>query len=170
MNCREILSHLNAYLDNELSAGRRQETEEHLRACRACSAHLAGLRQAGQMLESLTVPPVPATLATRIMAGARQRAAMKNRAETHRGAARQPLQWLAALPIPLRLTAGAMIPLVFVLGLSMSREVYRAGSRQANTVGDSLEGVEWFSPLPPDSLGDTYQRVVFIPDEGGAQP
>lgn len=36
IDCEEALRHLFAYLDRQLSAGKRQEVEHHLSICRGC--------------------------------------------------------------------------------------------------------------------------------------
>ena len=43
MTCDEVKALLSGYLDEELASDQQAEVEEHLRACPACAADLAGL-------------------------------------------------------------------------------------------------------------------------------
>lgn len=56
-------SDLSAYLDQELSAARRQKVEEHLHGCPACQARLAELRTLKQTLRSLPEAAAPRSFA-----------------------------------------------------------------------------------------------------------
>ncbi|HJT19775.1 MAG TPA: zf-HC2 domain-containing protein [Nitrospira sp.] len=39
--CREVLAHLEAYLDEELRKGTQQKIEQHLKQCHGCAARAA---------------------------------------------------------------------------------------------------------------------------------
>ena len=72
MNCKKVLSRLHAYLDGEMPAKLMREMEEHLGVCPSCRSQVEHIRQVDDMLDSLTVPPLPEEFAARIMAEAQE--------------------------------------------------------------------------------------------------
>jgi len=168
MKCKKILSHLDAYADHELPLSQNREIEDHLKCCGMCRIAFEQILQVEGFLDALDVLPVPQAFAACVMAEAREKALP--------GAEKKPffawdwfwLQWLKELPVPVRLAACTMVLLAFFLGVTMSREISLSGSRQATTSGEAgMEGFEWFSPAPPESLQHTYMILASSLDAGG---
>jgi len=171
MNCKEILSRLHAYVDGELPARLMCEIEEHLGVCPSCRSQVERVRQVDDMLDSMSVPPLPEGFSARVMAEARRRALPAPGKRPLLGLDWMPLRWFADLTIPMRLTACAMVLLACVLGMSMSRDLSLSGSpRTAVVEAENLDGFEWFSPTPPTSLGSAYLTLASTtPEDQGAR-
>jgi anti-sigma factor RsiW len=171
MNCKKVLSRLHAYLDGELPAKLMREMEEHLGFCPSCRSQTEHIRQVDDMLDSLTVPPLPEEFAARVMAEARRRALPAPEKRPLLGVDWMPLRWFADLTVPMRLAACAMVLLACLLGMFMSRDLSLSGSPRT-TVADAenLDGFEWFSPTPPASLGSAYLTLALTtPEDRGAR-
>jgi anti-sigma factor (TIGR02949 family) len=67
MNCNKVLSRLHAYLDGEVPAKLMREIEQHLSSCPSCRCQVERIRQVHDMLEGLSVPPLPREFTARIM-------------------------------------------------------------------------------------------------------
>jgi anti-sigma factor RsiW len=162
MNCKKVLSRLHAYLDGELPAKLMCEMEEHFSACPSCRGQVERIRQMSELLDSLTVPPLPQEFAARVMAEARRRAPLAKDEKTLLPPGWQPLRWLLDLSLPMSLAACAMFLLACLLGMFMSRDLSMSGSnsRTAVTEAENLDGFEWFSPTPPASLGSAYLALA----------
>jgi anti-sigma factor RsiW len=169
MKCRKILSRLNAYADRELAKERRHEVEDHLDHCQACRAQFERIRQVEDLLDTIAIPAVPEGLAARVMVQARSKAPFTTARKPLFAADWLRLRWFTALPTPMRLVACALVLLAFFLGVTMSREVSLSGSRLTTEARvESLEGLEWFSPTPPDSLESSYLSLASTAfDDGG---
>lgn len=74
MNCEEIRTHIDDYLDGTLSPEAEQALREHVTACPECATALAEERELRRALREL---PVPAPT-TDLVAGARERARRRN--------------------------------------------------------------------------------------------
>jgi anti-sigma factor RsiW len=171
MNCKKVLSRLHAYLDGELPAKLMREMDEHLGVCPSCRSQTERIRQMDDMLDSLTVPPLPEEFAARIIAEARRRALPLPENRPLLGIDWLPLRLLADLTVPMRLAACAMVLLACLLGMFMSRDLSLSGSPRT-TVADAenLDGFEWFSPTPPASLGTAYLTLALTtPEDRGAR-
>lgn len=161
MNCRKVLSRLHAYLDEEMPAELIREMDEHLGACPSCRSQAERIRQVDDMLDNLTVPPLPPEFAARVMAQARKRALPVPAKKPLLGENWMPLRWFADLTVPMRLAACAMVLLTCLLGMFMSRDLSLSGSPRATVVeAENLDGFEWFSPTPPASLGSAYLTLA----------
>lgn len=161
MNCRKVLSRLHAYQDGEMPASLRREMEEHLAACPSCRGQVEHIRQVDDMLDSLTVPPLPEKFATRVMAEARRRALPAPGKRPLLGLDWMPLRWFADLTVPMRLATCTMVLLACLLGMFMSRDLsLSSSSRIAVADAENLDGFEWFSPTPPASLGSAYLTLA----------
>ena len=134
MNCKKVLSHLRAYLDGEAPASLMREMEEHLGACPSCRSQVERIRQVDDMLDSMTVPPLPQRFSARVMAEVRRRALPASGIRPLLGLDWMPLRWFADLTVPMRLTACAMVLLACLLGMFMSRDLSLSGSTQAVVV------------------------------------
>jgi anti-sigma factor RsiW len=161
MNCKEILSRLHAYVDGEVPARLMREMEEHLGVCPSCRSQVERIRQVDDMLDSMTVPPLPQGFSARVMAEAQRRALPAPGKRPLLGLDWMPLRWFADLTVPMRLAACAMVFLACLLGMFMSRDLSLSGSPRTNVVeAENLDGFEWFSPTPPTSLGSAYLTLA----------
>jgi len=168
MKCKKVLSHLNAYVDHELPLSQNREIKDHLQCCGICRTAFEQILQVEGFLDTLDVLPVPRAFADRVMAEARKKALP--------GAPKKPffawdwfwLQWLMELSMPVRLAACTVVLLAFFLGMTMSREISLSGNRLETVSREAgLEGFEWFSPAPPESLELTYMILASSFDVGG---
>jgi anti-sigma factor RsiW len=157
MNCKKVLPRLHAYLDGEIPANLMREIEEHLNVCPACRGQVERISQVGDMLDSLTVPPLPNEFAARVMAEARRKAPVAKEKKSFFPRGWKPIQWLFDLSVPMRLAACAMVLLACLLGMFMSKELSLSVHHQTSVAeAENLDGFEWFSPTPPASLGSAY--------------
>jgi hypothetical protein len=168
MRCKKVLSHLNAYADHELSSSLSREIDDHLRDCGTCQIQFERILQVGDSLDALGVLPVPDGFADRVMAEARNRVLFSAEKKSFFTLNWFSLQWLSELSVPVRLAACTTVFLAFFLGMTMSREISLSGSRQTAASREAgMEGFEWFSPTPPESLEHTYMILASSFDVGG---
>ncbi len=161
MNCRMLPSRLNAYVDEEMPANLRREIDEHLSACPACRSQVECIRAVGNILDSLSVPPLPEGFSARVMAEARRMAPFTDKRKSFFPLKWQPLQWLLDLSVPMRVAACTVALMACLLGMFMSRELSLSGNQRASVAEtESLDGFEWFSPTPPTSLGSAYLSLA----------
>jgi anti-sigma factor RsiW len=66
MNCKKVLPYLHVYVDGEAAANLMRDIEEHLGACPECRGQAERIRSIDNLLDSLTVPPLPREFAARI--------------------------------------------------------------------------------------------------------
>jgi len=171
MNCKKVLSRLHAYLDGEMPAKLMREMEEHFSACPSCRGQVERIRQVSDVLDCLTVPPLPQEFAAGVMAEARRRAPLAKEEKSFFPLGWQPLRWLLDLSVPMRLAACAMVLLACLVGMLMSKELSLTGNRQTLVAeAENLDGFEWFSPTPPASLGSAYLTLALTtPEHQGAR-
>ncbi len=161
MNCKKVLSRLQAYVDGEVSAGLMSEMDEHLDACPSCRSQFERIRAVENILDSLSAPPLPEGFSVRVMAEARRMAPLPRQRRSFFPKDWQPLQWIFELSVPMRLAACAMVLLACYLGMSMSKEISLSANPQASVAeSQNLDGFEWFSPTPPASLGSAYLSLA----------
>jgi anti-sigma factor RsiW len=161
MNCKEVLFRLQAYVDDEAPAGLIREMEGHLNTCPSCRSQVERIRAVGNILDSLSVPPLPEGFSARLMAEARRMAPVAEKRKSFFPLEWQPLRWLLDLSAPMRATACVAILLACLLGMFMSRELSLSGNQRTSAAGtENLEGFEWFSPTPPASLGSAYLTLA----------
>ncbi len=165
MKCRHAISSLNAYVDGELTGKHHRGVQEHLILCASCRKRLADIRvMEGLLQDTLPVPPVPYGLAARIMIEARR----KQAENTHKGCSPVPswnfVQWLAGLSASMRFAACATVLMALVTVLFLNQGL-RTGPDMGIEAGESIYGLEWFDPLPPDSIGSVYIAMVEQPYE-----
>lgn len=166
MNCKEILSRLHAYIDEEVPARLMREMEEHLGVCPSCRSQVERIRQVDDMLDSMTVPPLPQRFSARVMAEARRRALPAPGKRPLLGLDWMPLRWFVDLTVPMRLAACAMVLVACLLGMFMSRDLSLSGGPRTTAVeAENLDGFEWFSPTPPTSLGSAYLTLALTTTE-----
>ena len=172
MHCKKTLSYANSYLDSELADELKREVERHLAGCQACRDRFEGVRQVGSILDSLSVPPVPQGLTGRIMAEAqRRRLPLLKERRPLSTLAWQPIGWFAALPASMRSAVGAVVILASLLGLFLSKEIVLSAKPHAAIAREGdLEGLEWFNPTPPGSVGSAYLTVGLMAFNGGDVP
>jgi len=156
MNCKKILSCLNAYVDGEAPESLRRIMELHLTVCESCRGRLEELRGLDELFQNtLAVPPVPEDLAVRIMAEARSRQPMGIPKRYSPWSVWNPLAWIAKLSAPMRLASCATVLLAIVTGLALEgRDVTER--KILIEQGKDTYGLEWFSSVPPSSIGSTY--------------
>lgn len=168
MRCKKVLSHLSAHADHELSISLSHEVDDHLRDCGTCRIQFENILQVGASLQALDVLPVPDGFTDRVMTEARRRVLLGAEKKSFFTWDWFPLQWLRELSMPVRLAACTMVLLAFFLGTTMSREISLSGSRQAAASREAgMEGFEWFSPAPPESLEHAYMILASSFDVGG---
>jgi len=167
MNCEKVLSRLNAYLDGEVPEKLMREMEEHLGTCPSCSSHVERIRTMAGFLDCLTAPPLPQGFSTRVMTEARRRSPPVKAKLPFRWR----LQWLFDLSVPMRVAACSMVLAASLLGMLMSKELSLSGNRQVPVAeSENLDGFEWFSPTPPESLGSAYFPLALTtPENQGAR-
>ncbi len=159
MHCKNVFSRLSAFLDGEASETILREVEAHLRTCPSCRVQVERMREVGELLDRQPIPPLAADFSLRVMAEARRRMPpVRDRKRFSPGA--WPLQWLVDLSIPMRAVACGIVLLASISGMLMSMEVFLSQSQRPDTAeAESLDGLEWFSPTPPASLGSAYLTV-----------
>lgn len=161
MHCKKVLSRLQAYVDGEVPAGLMREMDEHLDACASCSNQVERIRAVGNILDSLSVPPLPEGFSARVMAEARRRAPLAEKRKSFFPLEWQPLRWLLDLSVPMRIAACTVVLMACLLGMFMSREVSLSGNQRTSIAEtENLDGFEWFSPTPPASLGSAYLTLA----------
>jgi len=73
MNCDEVNTLLNGYVDNELPAEQAQQVEAHIRGCAACNANYRELMRLGAVIASVSIrASAPPHLARCISAGLKE--------------------------------------------------------------------------------------------------
>ncbi|MBI5593771.1 MAG: zf-HC2 domain-containing protein [Deltaproteobacteria bacterium] len=168
MRCKKVLFHLSAYADHELSGNLSREIEDHLQDCGGCRIAFEQIQQVDGFLSALDALPVPLEFADRVMSEARKRILPVAEKKSFLAWDRFSLQLLLELSMPVRLAACTAVLLAFFLGMTMSREISLSGSRQAAASREAgMEGFEWFSPAPPESLEHTYMILASSFDVGG---
>ena len=172
MNCREVLSLLDVYQDGELSDTRRLKVEAHLAVCRACREVHEGLGQVGDLLDSLEVPLLPHGFAARVVSEARDRGLpVIQPPQPLAPLGWWPLRWFGELSAPMRLAACGALLLACLLGMFMSKEFSLRENRQTLVAAtEELEGLEWFNPTPPASLGAAYLNLALTTPEDRGRP
>lgn len=166
MNCKKVLSHLHAYVDGEMPARLVRKMEEHLGVCPSCRSQIERIHQVDDILDSMSVPPLPQGFSARVMAEARRRVPRAKEKKSFFSLEWQPLGWLLELTVPMRLAACAMVLLACLLGMFMSRELSLSGSPRTSVVeAENLDGFEWFSPTPPASLVSAYLTLALSTPE-----
>jgi anti-sigma factor RsiW len=170
MDCEEIQARLNAYVDGELSPERRREVDQHLGACQGCRARIESLLQLGIALHDLQVPPVPEGFAARLGKVAERRAFRESQRKSGRRLRSGPVQWFAALSVPMRAAACGAVLLAFLLGSVLGGEVFVSSGREIPPPGtQSTFGLEWFGPTQPGSVGWAYLSFTSDSRAGGTR-
>ena len=171
MRCKKVLSHLSAHADHELSDSLSREIDDHLRDCVTCQIQFERILRVGDFLNALGVLPVPDGFADRVMAEARSRVLLGAEKKSFFAWDWFSLQWLSDLSMPVRLAACTTVLLAFFLGITMSREISLSGNHQATASrAAGMEGFEWFSPAPPESLEHAYMILASSLSDAGGTP
>ncbi len=161
MNCKKVLSRLQAYVDCEIPAKVMSQMEEHFGSCPACRGQAERIGELGNILDSLSVPPLPEGFSARVMAEAKSRTPLVKGKKFFFPAEWRPPQWLLDLSAAMRLAACAVILLACLLGVFMSKELSVSVNPQTSVAeAENLDGFEWFSPTPPASLGSAYLTLA----------
>lgn len=161
MKCKKVLPRLQAYVDGEVPERLMSEMEEHLDSCPGCRSQVERIRAIGDVLDNLTVPPLPEGFSVRVMAEAKRRAPVVKGKKSFFPLKWQPLQWVLDLTVPMRLAACAVVLLACLLGVFMSEELSSSVSTQTSVAeAANLDGFEWFSSTPPASLGSAYLTMA----------
>jgi anti-sigma factor RsiW len=166
MDCKKVLSRLNAYLDGEVPEKLMRDFEQHLSNCRSCSSQLERIRQVDDMFESLSVPPLPEEFTASVMLKAQRNIAFAKEKKAFFPFGWQPFQWLLDLSTPMRLAACVAVFLACLVGMSMSKELSQSRNlRNLTAQTENLDGFEWFSLTPPTSLGSAYFAMALTAPE-----
>jgi anti-sigma factor RsiW len=162
MKCKKILSRLGAYVDEELPRERGREVEGHLAFCEACRGELDKIEQVGGVLDSLDVPPLPEGFVVRVMAEARPGKLLPGQVKRPSWPLDWSLfRWLAELSRPMRTAVCSAALLACLLGILLSEQFSLPDRRQTVVASaEGLEGLEWFNPAPPASLGAAYLNLA----------
>ena len=167
MRCRKIIFYLNAYVDGELSVKRRRIVKAHLADCESCRTQLENIQALTKLFESPhPVPPVPEGLVAQIMneAGRRQHVEIPESFSPLQ--IWTPLRWISGLSTPMRVAACAAVLLAIIVGLSFpGRNVTRRA--ELFDQGKNIDGLEWFAPVPPNSIGSIFIASANLPHEIG---
>jgi anti-sigma factor RsiW len=83
--CRELLRHISAFLDRDLSAPVCDEIERHCQECSDCAKFVAGLRRTVGLCHEAGQAPLPAAVRARARERVRQLLAEKNATAWDRG-------------------------------------------------------------------------------------
>lgn len=171
MNCKKVLSRLQAYVDGEVPEKLRGGIEKHLDACPACRSQVESARQLAGLLDALPVPPLPQGFAARVMAEAKRKTPIANKRTPFSPREWPSTQWLHELSASMRAAVCAAALVACLLGMFMSKEFAFDAHRPAS-VGEpeNLAGFEWFSPTPPASLGSIYLSYVSAMPANGEGP
>jgi anti-sigma factor RsiW len=167
MNCKKVLSKLNAYVDGELPDKRRCKMEAHFSMCRVCREQLEELEQVGERLDFLEVPSIPSGFASRVTARAGNRQISSSPGKMPFPFANwQPLRWFGELSIPMRAAAFGVIILALLLGAFMGKEITSPTGQQTMAGAQNMDELEWFGSTPPTSIGSAYLTLALAPTEG----
>ena len=167
MHCKRIIALLSPYVDDALLGSRKHAVEHHLRACEACRTQLERIRQLGNLLDDLPVPPVPEGFAARIMAEAKTRLPETKPKRMLPPVIWDPLRWFAEFSAPMRLAACATVLLACVVGLTMDGGFLVDEQGQVKGSIKNQYGLEWFDPTPPGSVGSVYLAMTSPFNEEG---
>jgi len=165
MRCEDLQRSLAGYAKGAIPPEERNAVEDHLRGCPVCRAVLTQVDSVAAVLVQTQPPAVPADLAGRVMARARQRI-------TRPGTAWNPVQWWRAAPASMRGAAAAVLVLGLLGGWAMGRAAVHTKSGRAGVLAssrDPLDGydVDYLDGLPQDSLAGSYLALVSPHDKEG---
>ncbi len=166
MRCKKIVALLSPYVDDALSESHKCAVEQHLRACEACRAQLERIRQLGNLLDDLPIPPVPEGFAARVMAEAKTRLP-ETKPKWVPPVIWDPLRWFVQFSAPMRLAACATVLLACVVGLTMDGGLLVDEQGQVKGSVKNQYGLEWFDPTPPGSVGSVYLAMTSSLNEEG---
>ena len=168
MHCEKVRQELDAYGTNELTAGAREQVENHLATCDACRQALARQRELAALLRGVPAPPVPEGLAARLMAAARERLSARERPVT---AHASPWRWWTSVSVPMRLAAAAVLAISLSLGALMGRDVARgfaaAPSASAQADPTAVCNLDFLADAPSGSLAEAYLTLASARAEEG---
>jgi anti-sigma factor RsiW len=169
MRCQHVLSRLNAYADGELSGFRGRRMGRHLRHCPSCRAALERLSRVSELLGELSVPPVPAGLAARVVAEAGRRTRRVERVPPIEGLwVGWFTQALRGMPLSMRVAACGAAVAASLVGVFTAGQLFPAHrGRSTSVAAMELDGLEWFGSAPPESVAAAYLGEA--PAEGGTR-
>jgi len=167
MNCKRVIFRLHAYVDGELSDDLIQEVGTHLSTCPLCQQEFDRIRNVGDMLDGLRVPPLAESFSVRLMAEARRVAPNPKAKGFFSPLEWQLVQWFLDLSSPMRMAACAIVLLACFSGLFMSKELSLPRDHRVFTgAAENLEGFELFGPAPPASLSAAYLALAYNVPQG----
>jgi len=158
MLCEEVLKKLRAFSSGELAPDVRQAVQAHLKGCVTCRSALERVDVLAGALADVQTPPVPARLAARVMAAARERQARPVTAWN-------PLRWWRLASSPIHVAAAAVLVVGLALGLAMgwtTLSAPRTAPTQEVAQADPLDAynVDYLGDAPAGSLADSYLSLV----------
>lgn len=168
MRCEQVRQKLDAYAANELTAGVRQQVENHLTMCDACRQAVDRQQELAALLRGVPAPPVPQGFRARVMTAAQDRLAARKRPIP---AFATPWRWWTSVPVPMRLAAAAVLAISLSLGALMGRGVARsvaAGpSESAQADPTAVYNLDFLADAPSGSLADAYLTLASARAEEG---
>lgn len=139
MNCKELRSRLDDYLDSRLDSAASRDVEAHLAACPGCSAQVRVERLLRVRLQELPAPPPPKGFARRVLSAA--------------NASRPRLE--RARPLPLYAAAAAALAFAFVAGGWFFARQSASGQQVVTVQGGSVQRVQLVFNSPSALTGVT---------------
>lgn len=138
MNCREVRTRLDLYVERELPEEERRAVEVHLRTCPACRKRLANLEQVTALLYQLPPEEPTPDLEARVVAAVEARAA--------RAPVRQP--WLRTVAVGL----GALFSALLLLALGYQTILGLQQGGAAQFISLLLSDPELLARYPAEGL------------------
>jgi anti-sigma factor (TIGR02949 family) len=155
MRCDEVQEKLNAYYDGEVKPEVRMKIEEHLRGCPECRQVQDSLKQLGQLLNRISIPPVPEELAMKIMTKA---GSVLTGSPPDLYSSRRIVTWWQSVSPAARTAAAAVILLGLGLGLLTGRDICQNHAQIASP--STLDGLDYLTEAPTGSLPEVYLRLT----------
>src|SRR5581483_8954131 len=149
MNCKDLLTRLDDYLDSRLDLHTASEVESHLAHCASCSAHDRVERLLRERLQALPVPAPPKGYTRRVLAGA----------DTMRRAVRRPRRPAMGY----RLAAASVLLLALVAGwMVLESGAWRGGGKEpvVTVHGGQVQRVQLVFNSPSQLSGVTLHVAL----------
>ncbi len=164
MNCRDIKSKLDGYVDGQLTAEEHQLVHGHLQACPSCRAMLAEIDPVASVLVLADSPTVPSNLTTSIMAAAHKRLRHQQPAYWN------PLSWWRLAPVSMQAAAVGVLVIGLGLGFVLGNSTVKSTEPEATIASqeDPLEvyQLDYFGDAPSGSLVDAYLDLIATGNQG----
>lgn len=147
MNCSWVATHLSEYLDNELSADKQRQIEEHCATCPDCMNKLHGMTSLSRMFQEAPVLRAPDGFAAAVMT--------RIQSEPQLPWFRQPFMVGCAEAC----LATALIVAGLLSGSMLTNRVVAGQTHHATIAGMPSESLD---PMPVASLAHSYLQVAEV--------